>query len=108
MFNLNINQFVIFIFIVLLFLSKTCIEYYIDCNGIRGKQPDGCTIMTQTECSEWANNMSKNYEPNNDVFCGVTDSCPIGCYVHNGTVYYGASKNKGKCNNQRVCIQKNS
>ena len=53
------------------------------------------------------NLIDKNYLPNNDVFCGVVDKCPKGCYVYNGKVHYGSSTNTGECNNQRICVQKN-
>ena len=109
MLNLNKNQIIFFIFFVLFFLTKTCREYFDDnnCNNIRDNHQDECQIMTETECQEWANNMDKNYLPNNDVFCGVVDKCPKGCYVYNGKVHYGSSTNTGECNNQRICVQKN-
>lgn len=109
MLNLTRNQILVFILVVVLILTTTCKEYFgnANCSDIRGNQPENCKVMTLTECQEWANNMGKDFEPNNDVFCGVVDTCPIGCYVHSGTVYYGESTNIGECNNQRVCVQNN-
>lgn len=110
MLNLTKNQIVIFILVVVLVLTTTCKEYFVptNCNDIRGSTPEGCRVMTQSECEAWANNMGKPFQPNNDVFCGVVDTCPVGCYVHNGNVHYGDASNIGECNNQRVCVKSNN
>ena len=88
-------------------MTTKCREYFgtVNCNDIRGAVPASCQAMSVTECQNWAQNLGKNFTPNNDVFCGVVDSCPVGCYVHNSNVYYGASTNNGQCTNQRVCVQ---
>lgn len=107
MLNLTKNQIIIFILIVLFVLANSCKEYFggVNCSDIRGETPEGCEAMTLDQCQNWASNMGKNFQPNNDVFCGVVDNCPVGCYVHNGDVYFGSSTNIGECSNQRICVK---
>ena len=105
MLNFTRNQVIIFVLLVILVLTTTCKEYYTDCNNIRGELPQNCQAMTVDQCKTWATNLGKDFQPSNDVFCGVIDTCPVGCYVHNSKVYYGADTNRGACSNQRICVQ---
>ena len=104
MFNLTKTQWILIALVIAVIFYKTK-EHLQHCESVNsGTIPDGCNILNQQECEEWAESRSKTFK-GEDYFCQSSTDCPKGCYVMNSKVYWNNNKT-GSCTANRICVYK--